>query len=335
MERNGNVMKKEINPTRIGIFVVGAIVLTVTAVIVFGSGRFFAEKETYVSFFEGSVFGLNQGAAVVCRGVRIGSVTDIKLLSDPDELKVYIAVLYEIEPKRFHVRGGRPAFEHPDDRIDQLIKHGLRIHLEQQSFLTRQMMLVIDFHPDTEVNLVGIETRYPEIPTIKSGMQELLETLETLPLQEIANSIRDALKGIEEVVHSPEVTEGLDALKGTLVAAEDLVKKLDKEIDPVMANLDGALVDARKLLKDVDAKVDPLATSLDEILESARLAVVQAEGTIANLESTTREDSPLVYELTTALAELSAAARSLRVLAEYLEQHPEALLRGKGGSGGK
>ena len=72
-------MKKRINPTRIGVFVVGAIALAVAAVIVFGGGRFFAEKETYISFFEGSVFGLNQGAAVNCRGVRIGSVTDIKL----------------------------------------------------------------------------------------------------------------------------------------------------------------------------------------------------------------------------------------------------------------
>jgi paraquat-inducible protein B len=166
-------------------------------------------------------------------------------------------------------------------------------------------------------------------------MQELLETVERLPLEDIANSISNALKGIEEVIHSPEVTQSLDALRGTLVAAEDLVKKLDREIDPVMANLDGALGDARKLLQDVDEKVDPLATSLDEILEAARLAIVQAEATIANLESTTREDSPLVYELTEALAELANASRSLRLLAEYFEQHPEAILRGKGGSGGK
>ena len=328
-------MKKQINPTRIGVFVVGAIALAVAAVIVFGSGRFFTEKETYISFFEGSVFGLNQGASVVCRGVKIGSVTDIRLLTEPDETKVFIAVLYEIEPKRFHVRGGRPAFENPDDRIDQLIEYGLRVNLEQQSMLTRQMMLVIDFHPDTEVNLVGIETRYPEIPTIKSGMQELMESLEKLPLQEIANSIRDALKGIEEVVQSPEIAESLDALKGTLTAAEDMMKKLDKQIDPVMANLDGALVDARRLLQDVDAQVDPLATDLEETLEAARGALVKAEGAVAGLEGSVGEDSPVVHQLTTALTELSAASRAIRILAESLESQPESLLRGKSSSGGK
>jgi paraquat-inducible protein B len=328
-------MKKQINPTRIGVFVVGAIVLAVAAVIVFGSGRFFTQKETYISFFEGSVFGLNQGASVVCRGVKIGSVTNIKLLTEPDEIKVYIAVLFEIEPKTFHVRGGRPAFENPDDRIDQLIKYGLRVNLEQQSFLTRQMMLVIDFHPDTEVTLAGIETRYPEIPTIKSGMQELMEGLKKLPLQEIANSIRDALKGIEEVVRSPDVTDSLKALKGTMQAAENLVRKLDRQIDPVMANLNGTLGDARKLLKDVDAKVDPLASGLEETLDAARNALVKAEGAVASLEGSMGEDSPVVYELTTALAELSAASRSIRILAETLESQPESLLRGKGSSGGK
>ena len=328
-------MKKQINPTRIGVFVVGAIALAVAAVIVFGSGRFFTKKETYVSFFEGSVFGLNQGASVVCRGVKIGSVTNIKLLTEPDEIKVYIAVLFEIEPKTFHVRGGRPAFENPDDRIDQLIKYGLRVNLEQQSFLTRQMMLVIDFHPDTEVTLAGIETRYPEIPTIKSGMQELMEGLKKLPLQEIANSIRDALKGIEEVVRSPDVTDSLKALKGTMQAAENLVRKLDRQIDPVMANLNGTLGDARTLLQDVDAKVDPLASGMEETLEAARLAIVEAEETIESLQGAAGEDSALVHELTSTLAELSAASRSIRILAETLESQPESLLRGKGSSGGK
>jgi len=328
-------MKKQINPTRIGIFVVGAIALTVAAVIVFGSGRFFAEKEGYVAFFEGSVFGLNQGAAVVCRGVRIGSVTDIKLLSEPGEMKIYIAVLFEIEPKKFHVRGGRPAFDHPDDRIDQLIDHGLRAHLEQQSMLTRQMMIVIDFHPDTEINLAGIETKYPEIPTIKSGMQELMESLEKLPLQEIANSIRDALKGIEEVVHSPEVAESLDALRGTMMAAEEMMKKLERQIDPLVANLDGTLTDARKLLTDVDSKLDPLASGMEDTLQATTRAIREAEKTIESLQSTAGEDSALVHALTGALTELTAASRSIRILAETLESQPESLLRGKGPSGGK
>jgi len=111
--------------------------------------------------------------------------------------------------------------------------------------------------------------------------------------------------------------------------------KLDRQIDPLMANLDGTLVDARKLLRNVDAKVDPLAESLDETLEATSRAIQEAEETIESLQSTAGEDSALVHELTSALAELAAASRSIRILAETLESQPESLLRGKGSSGGK
>ncbi len=216
-----------------------------------------------------------------------------------------------------------------------MIDHGLRARLEMQSFLTRQMMVVLDFYPDTPVRLVGIETEYPEVPTIRSAMQEFMETVERLPLEEIVNSIRDALKGIEEVIHSPEIAESLEALKGTMVAAEDLVQKLNQEMDPLMANLEGTMGDARELLRNVDSKVDPLASELQETLEAARLAILEAEQTMESLQGAAGEDSTLVHELTGALTELSAASRSIRILAETLESQPESLLRGKGSSGGK
>ncbi len=329
-------MKKQINPTRIGIFIVGAIVLTIAAVIVFGSGHFFTQKERYVAFFEGSVFGLNPGAPVVCRGVKIGTVTDIRLLSNEEEKTIYIAVLFEIQPRKFHVTGKKVLFENANDRLDELIDFGLRVHLEQQSFLTRQMMLVLDFNPDTPVKLVGIETGYPEIPTIKTGLQALMETVEKLPLQEIVNSMRDALKGIEEAVHSPEIAESLKALKGTLQASEELVEKANREFGPLAKELNGTLADGRRLLNSLDGKVDPLATSLEETLEASRITAVRAGEAVASIENTTREDSPLIHEMTTALAEMTEAFRSLRILAEYIEQHPESILRGKvDESGGK
>jgi paraquat-inducible protein B len=327
-------MKKRISPTLIGAFVVGAIALTVAAVIVFGSGRFFTERYKFVAFFEGSVFGLSQGAPVICKGVKVGTVTGIELLSDPEDLMVQIAVFFETESERIHVLGRRPTFD-TRERIKRMIEHGLRAQLEMQSILTRQMMVVLDFHPDTPVRLVGIKTGYPEVPTIRSPMQELMEKVERLPLEEIANSIRNALEGIEEVIHSPEVAESLEALKGTLLAAQNLVNHVDQQVDPLVQSLEGTLRDTRSLVKNVDARVDPLASGLGQTLEAAHLAIIEAQGTIATIESSAREDSPLVQELTTALAELSAASRSLRLLADYLEQHPEALLRGKGGSGGK
>lgn len=326
-------MKKQANPTLIGVFVVGALALVVGAVIVFGGGRFFVEKYTWVAFFEGSVFGLNEGAPVICRGVRVGTVTGIELLSDPEETNLLIAVLFETEPKSVHVLNRRSDLD-PRERMKRMIDNGLRARLEMQSFLTRQLMLVLDFHPDTPARLEGIDLGYPEIPTIRSGLQELLETVERLPLEEIATSIRNALEGIEEVIHSAEFSESLEALKGTLVATRDLMEHLDQGIEPLFEKIEGTLADARKLLQNTDARLEPLVSSLEETLEAARQAIVEAEATIASLQNTASEDSPLVHSLTETLSELSAASRSLRILAETLANQPESLLRGKRNSGG-
>jgi paraquat-inducible protein B len=326
-------MKKEINPTLIGAFVIGAIVLVVAAVVVFGSGRLFTQKYRFVAFFEGSVFGLNQGAPVICRGVKVGTVTGIELLSDPEELTMEIAVFFETEPERINVLGRRRSFD-SEERMQRMIDHGLRARLEMQSFLTRQMMVVLDFYPDTPVRLVGIDTGYPEVPTIRSGIQELIETVERLPLEEIAKSIQNSLEAIEEVIHSPELSESLEALKGTLVAGEQLVNHLEQKVDPLTDSLEGALADARKLMRDVDARVDPLASEMEQTLEATRLAIYEASETIESIQSTAGEDSVLVHSLTTALSELSAASRSIRILVETLERQPESLLRGKGSSGG-
>ena len=62
-----------------------------------------------------------------------------------------------------------------------------------------------------------------------------------------------------------------------------------------------------------------------------RSSVVQAEQTFAAVESIVGENSPVGSELKRALEEISAAARSIRIMADYLERHPEALLQGKGG----
>ena len=76
-------MARRSNTTLIGLFIVGAVALAVGAALLFGSGML-REKSRFVMFFSGSVKGLAVGAPVNFRGVKIGSVTDIRLLLDPD-----------------------------------------------------------------------------------------------------------------------------------------------------------------------------------------------------------------------------------------------------------
>ena len=83
-------MGKKANPTVIGGFVVGAVALAVAGVLVFGGGQFWASTILWVSYFPGSVKGLQVGAAVTFRGVKIGQVTEIKATLDMRERPVRI-----------------------------------------------------------------------------------------------------------------------------------------------------------------------------------------------------------------------------------------------------
>ncbi len=93
-------MSKQANKTMIGVFVLGAIGLALVAVVLLGSGKFFTKTYVAVCYFEGSVGGLNIGAPVVFRGVKVGSVRDVVLRYDPGKLTIQIPVFIEIDPRK-------------------------------------------------------------------------------------------------------------------------------------------------------------------------------------------------------------------------------------------
>ena len=86
-------MAKQANKTAIGAFVVVALALGVAAIVIFGSGKFFTKKDTYVAYFQGSVKGLRVGAPVVFRGVQVGEVTQIMLFANRSNMTVEIPVI--------------------------------------------------------------------------------------------------------------------------------------------------------------------------------------------------------------------------------------------------
>lgn len=353
-------MSKPTNKTLIGVFVVGAVALIVAGVLVFGSGRFLQKTIKFVMYFEGSVKGLNVGAPVVFRGVKVGTVTDILLRFHPADAAFRIPVFVKIEPERVEVIGEAPTREDPQRIRDFLVESGLRARLQMQSLVTGQLMVELDFHPDKPVKLVGGDTGYLEIPTIPSPLKELSKTIEEAPIKEIFKGLLSAVEGIEEIVNSPEVIGAIRSLNQVLEDARMLVRNIDDQVAPLASSIERTVRDTRKLVlnvnaqippltssiketvedygklaRDVDVQVAPLASSIEETLEKTRAALEQARKSLAVAEDDLAEDSPLLVELDNTLKEVGAAARSIRLLADYLKRHPEALLKGKGKSGGK
>jgi len=327
-------MSKKISKTLIGAFVVGAIALLVVAVLVFGSGKFFAPTKKFVMFFSGSVKGLSVGAPVMFHGVKIGEVTEIQLRLNPKDLTAVIPVFIEIDPREFTVpkEERERLFTKKYTYIKRLIEKGLKGQLQMQSFVTGQLMINLGFYPEKPINLVGRNEKYPEIPTVPTAMEELSKTLEELPLKEIVTKLDLAIDGIQKLVNSREAKEGMESLSVTLKNTQKLVKHIDEQIDPLMKSLtktsDAAhdtLVQARSTISALEGNTIELMATTKNTLKSTQDTLKQAEKTLGTFS----EDSRMTYELNRTLKELSAALRSIKSLTDYVERHPEALLRGK------
>src|SRR5262244_2937797 len=119
-------MGSRINPTTIGAFVVGAIVLLIAGALLFGGGKFLQEKVPYVMFFESSVEGLNVGAPVIFRGVQVGQVTAIAAIADPQTFDVRIKVQVEIVRGVIKVGAEDQRFTDQRQGVVGLIQKGAR-----------------------------------------------------------------------------------------------------------------------------------------------------------------------------------------------------------------
>ncbi len=379
-------MNRKTNPALIGAFVLGAIVIAGSAVLVFGGGALFQDKLDYVMYFSGSVNGLNVGSPVTFRGVRIGTVSDVRLDVSDEAGGIRIPVFVRLEPGSISRRDGRLSKAAARESLDQLVQKGLRGRLQMQSLITGQLMVQFDFYPDKPATFVHPEGSVPELPTIPSNMEELSRSIEKLPFQEILDNMLSALQGIENMANSEDVREAGKALNRSLQGMERMIERMNADLGPLLERIEevsmevkrlasnlnarvyplaeaaqGTMEEARKLMSTAAKRIDELAPKLAETstaathtleqaeetlaleqgpladiaaelkqtLATTRAAMGQAERTLAQMQRATRVESPLRQDLARALREFAEATRSVRILAEFLEQHPEALLRGK------
>jgi paraquat-inducible protein B len=333
-------MSKPANKTMIGAFVLIAVVLAVAAIVILGSGKFFKKTSSWVAFFEGSVKGLNVGSPVMFRGVKVGEVTNIIVTINIAEISVLIPVIFETDSEKFKDVGDRTVTS--EKQLHKaLIKKGLRAQLQVQSLVTGQLMINLDFYPNTPARMVGIDKiktlidvkSWWEIPTIPTPMQELEKAIGQLDLKQLAEDIKRAMDGLAKLATSPDLHESIGIFKQTLTDTQKLVSNLNSKIEPLANSIEQTLVEARAGIGDarklVNEQGPPLAANIKNAVESARNALDQANTTLKSIEVVAQEGGQLRFEVSAALKEISAAARSVRILADFIEQHPDALIRGR------
>jgi paraquat-inducible protein B len=349
-------MAKKASKTAIGAFVVGAVALGVVAVLVFGSGKFFSDRTLYVMFFDGSLKGLQVGAPVVMNGVKIGEVTGISVVGDPATLKFYSPVYIEIDPEKIRILGnekqklrgvlGKKKYA----LYERLLEKGMKGQLVLQSFVTGQLWISLGLYPDKPVKLVGAVKDVPEIPTIPTTMEELQKTVENIPIKEIAAKLDNVITGIDRLVNSPEMKQTLVNLEKTTRDIGVLVRHVDNQVEPISADVrstldaaKGTLGEANKALASAKAALDQaektlafkegvpgqMAEKLMATLDSARSALDESKKALVEVQDLTSQSAYIGYEVGSTLEETKSLSRSIRSLSDYLERHPESLIRGK------
>jgi paraquat-inducible protein B len=332
-------VSKKVHPSVIGGFVVGAVALLATAVALFGGRELFVERNEYVSYFEEGTQGLRVGANVLMNGVRIGYVSEMALLVDAQSLNTLTRVKLELLPDTYiQTIDGIPVAEGMEVSIghDWLInKAGLRAQLGIESFITGQLLIELSFRPDTLAQLRGVDGEYPEIPTVRSNMQELLDNLQNwmsdlqggIDLGDIGKRVESILEGIDELAHSNDLRNSLAGLNELL--NDDAMQGLSAALEKVLADLRVTLSEANRLFRNTEDDIDALARDLTPAIASLTSTLVEAESMLAAARDQLDGTSPQVYQLESTLRELEGAAIAIREFFDYLERNPEALIRGK------
>ena len=347
-------MARQTSSVVIGAFVLGAVLLAVAAAVVLSGGWFWRHGATHVAFFDGSLDGLDVGAPVTFNGVRIGSVTDVRVVIEPDGTSIRTPVVFEIDVRRLHeAGGGRLTVERGPHGLDGLIRRGLRARLEMQSVVTGQRVVALNFYPDTPARFIGSK-RYPEVPTVPSTIDTLTRTLQSLPIDTLVAETIRAMRSVEALASAPEVRSALGKLDRVLGNVDALVRTVHGRVDPLATAVEETAAVARTAMADAQAAITRLAPAASDTLAeyqklaqdarkavahtdaeigsvaaAARTTLADAQGVLGDARGVLGDDSPVRDDLTKTLHEMTRTARALRTLADSLEQHPEALLLGK------
>lgn len=339
---------------RVGLFTLAGLVLSVLAVVAVG-GRWFADTEQAVMRFGGSVFGLQVGAPVVFRGVRVGQVSAFGLApAGPNGVAIPVTATFGRALLRDLIIP-TPASSEPV--LALLVQRGLVARLALQSLLTGQLYIDLDLEPDAPrppaaaapvlpAALAGL----PVIPTAPTRFDTLQAQLDGLDLGQIGRDVAALAQSARLLLAGPEPTRALARAADAALAIERLAGRIERDLAPLSRDARDALAETRRAVQQlgqsalqvggaasqigssaaaVRAQAGALAAAATPLLADLRRTADALTLAASTLRQAAAEDSTLRLGADRALQDLSRAARSLRELTDTLQQHPDLLLRGR------
>jgi paraquat-inducible protein B len=323
-------MSTKANPTVIGVFVLGAILIAIGAVFFFGSADLFAKKQTYVSYFAQSVSGLQTGSNVKFKGVNIGKVTRVLLGVGKDQ-PVYAKVFYQIDQTVFDRDfGGTSKFNLFDvEGTKERVEQGLRVRLDFESLISGQLYMALDFvkdpapftyHDNPSDYALEIPVQPSDIEAIVSNLTKAISNLGNVDFLAISKDLQSLILSAKDGIDSLKLAEVGDSLnhlvngpelKGALTSVKDAFDQMDVT------------------LKKFQSELDPITANLNPTLEEAKKTMAQLEDATHQLDRMLSSNSSFRYQLDSTLSQIGSAADALQRLSEFLERNPNSILFGR------
>jgi len=319
-------MGKQLNPATVGAFVLGALGLILAAVVAL-KGGLFQKTHEFVIYFPSDINGLRIGAPVKFKGVEIGEVKQTQLSlgqqinPQTHQLRalVRIPVIIELDQKKILSRGGTTIDLSDPHTIPNLVQEGLRAQLGSDSLVTGLLYVALDMVPETPIQMIAPPgSPLQEIPAIPTTLEQaqavavrIFERLDKVDFNAVFTQLTAMLQSIRQITASP-------ALKEVVANSEKTRQQLDH-----------TLAGAQQTLSTVNGRIPPLSDTLQKTSVSADAAAKQARLTLGTVQTTIEPNSPVNYQVVQTLQDVSAAAHSIKELADYLQRNPSAVVRGR------
>jgi paraquat-inducible protein B len=249
------------------------------------------EITAFVMYFGGSLRGLSPGAPVDLQGITVGEVKSLDVEYDERAKLLAFPVVVEMYPQRLRGRAGRATSEHP--------------------------------HPEFNTHaLIDSLVAHGLRAELKTG--NLLTGQKFVSLEMHRDVAKEKVVWNEQPAIFPTISGSLDDIQDSVgVIAKKLSKvpfdQLSARLLSAMNSLDQTLKSADKLLHNVDSNLAP----------QVQTTLAEAEAALKYAKDLLGQDAPLENDLGSTLLQVSRAAKSISALVDYLERHPESLLRGK------
>jgi paraquat-inducible protein B len=249
----------------------------------------FTKKIKFIMFFDSSIRGLNLGAPVEFKGIKVGSVVDVRLEFNSKDTTFRIPVLIEIEPQRIVERGNLDEGS-SYLTLSNLVKRGLRARLQTGSLLTSQLFVELDMHPESPIVLSGGNTQYPELPTLTTAnfgalaqsAEALLAKLNSIDIEKVSSALVETIESANKTINN---TNALVESPSILVAIEDMRLTMENFKSIVQK------VDASNLIESASNTINNANTIIEspsilEAIEDVRLSMKNVKNIMQKMDDT-------------------------------------------------